>query len=44
MTKDGILTAMREFGYSDIDVISESDTVSGPCLLLTAAVSPAGIF
>jgi hypothetical protein len=44
MTKDGILTALREFGYSDIDVISESDTVSGPCLLLTAAVSPAGIF
>ena len=38
MTKDGILTALHEFGYSDVNVIDDGDTISGPFLLLTAAV------
>ena len=33
-----ILTALHEFGYTDVNVIDDGDTVSGPFLLLAAAV------
>jgi hypothetical protein len=37
MTKEGIMSALKDFGYIDINLLSDGDSVSGPCLLLTAS-------
>jgi hypothetical protein len=37
MTRDGIVSALSEFGFASINVIDEGDSISGPYLLLTAS-------
>jgi protein-L-isoaspartate O-methyltransferase len=37
MTRDGIETALRTFGYTDINVLDDGDSINGPFLLLTAS-------
>jgi hypothetical protein len=37
MTRAGIETALRNFGYTDINVMDDGDSANGPYLLLTAS-------
>jgi SAM-dependent methyltransferase len=36
MSKDGILTALREFGYEDIKMLQDGDSINGPFMLVAA--------
>ena len=37
MSKEGILTALQECGYSQINVLQDGDSINGPYMLITAA-------
>ncbi len=36
MNKEGILTALREFNYTQVNVLQDGDSVNGPFMLITA--------
>jgi hypothetical protein len=36
MSKEGILTALQECGYIQVNVVQDGDSVNGPFMLITA--------
>jgi hypothetical protein len=38
MTREGILSALKEFGYGDVTILEDLDSLNGPCILLTAQI------